>query len=156
MSKSVLRLETAVHVDTLCDAFARARLLQVAERNSRGEYQITAGSIAHAKRLDFSAEATLTRLRQHHHDEIPPLLEVMIRNWHGRAIASLETLCVVTVPDAVAAKAIRQSSRFQPYLVRFLPHQFRDRPRKPYRHTGTARTDRVYDGVVAHHPPSFP
>ena len=110
-----------VYVDTSCDAFARARLLQFAERNSRGGYQITAGSIAHAKRLGFSAEATLTRLRQHHHDEIPPLLEVMIRNWHGRAMASLETLCVVTVPDAVAAHAIHQSARFQPYLVRFLP-----------------------------------
>lgn len=112
--------EGFVHTGKGADVVALARLSQFADPGSGG-WQITATSVRRARARGIPVEQILNWLDAHQRSESPPLVEMAIRNWAGRAVVFTGPLLMMQVPQPQACAAIRTSERFRPLLVDTLP-----------------------------------
>jgi Helicase conserved C-terminal domain len=122
--------EGFVRVGKGAEAVALARLSQFADPVSGG-WQITAASVQRARERGIPVEQILIWIDAHQRKELPPLVEMAIRNWASPGVIFIGPLVMMQVPQPQAYEAIRSSERFRPLVVDYLPpHWFIIHPEK--------------------------
>lgn len=99
---------------------AFARLGQFADKVS-DDWRISAESVRRARERGITAEQILDWLRAFLLEDIPSLLETMIRNWAGGARLFLGPLLMLQITQRQACAAVLKSSRVQPFLIGHIP-----------------------------------
>jgi hypothetical protein len=103
------------------DAVVLARLAQFADPRASG-WQITAASVRRARERGIPVDQILGWLEEHLVNEIPPLVETMIRNWASYATrVFLGPLWIFQVQTSQASAAVLTSRQFRPFLVAHIP-----------------------------------
>jgi hypothetical protein len=99
------------------DLAIAAQLDAWAERVGPGEWQLTTTSVAAAIRSKRRIGELLELLDQRSRRRVPPLLRVALRAWAGQALTvHLETVTVLKCPSTEVFEAVKESTRFSPYL----------------------------------------
>jgi hypothetical protein len=112
------------------DAVSLAHLRQFSEREADG-WRVTAASILRARERSLGTENVLHWLSIYLNQELPALVEIMIRNWTKPPLVGLGSRLVLQMPDAESARALHDSQRFRPYLLEYIPPTwFHVRPEK--------------------------
>lgn len=103
------------------DALALARLAQFAEP-AEGGWKITAGSVQKARERGLLADQILAWLAEHLVNELPALVEMLIRNWSsGVRSVFLGKRLLLQVHEPRARTALGASERFQQCVVAHIP-----------------------------------
>jgi hypothetical protein len=115
---------TASELGLLCDddmnSVAYQRLSEMAEHGKSG-WQLTPASIARARQQGVTVERLVDWLYAHLSHDLPPLLELAIRNWTGRAEAFAGRVQLLQLTDPQARDAILGSAVFEPLLATHIP-----------------------------------
>lgn len=102
------------------DSISQTRLSYIAER-SQNTWQVTERSIAGARQHGLTADQIIGWLRDHLTHDLPPVLEMAIRNWTGHASVFAGTVQLLQVTRPQAREAILGSPMFEPLLVGHIP-----------------------------------
>jgi hypothetical protein len=110
---------------TICraDSVSVLRLSRIAERTEAG-WQITRQSIDRARAGGMTVDQILGWLGEHLTGEVPPLLEIAMRNWAGRQGIALGPVQLLRVRQAQAREALLLSATFQPFLAGYIPPEW--------------------------------
>lgn len=115
---------TASELGLLCDddinSVAYQRLSEIAEHAKTG-WQLTPASIARARQQGVTVERLIDWLHAHLSHDLPPVLELAIRNWTGRAEAFAGRVHLLQIADLKARDAILGSAVFEPLLAAHIP-----------------------------------
>jgi hypothetical protein len=96
------------------------RLAILAEAD-RASHRITRRSITAARELGLTPEQMLEWLSAHARRQVPPVLELAIRNWTGRQSVSMSRVHLLRVSRAQAREALLSSAVLRPHLAGFVP-----------------------------------
>lgn len=116
----VIEEDGRVRIEDRLDGLALARLQRCAER-AGGEWRVTAESVRHG----LPAQQIIDWLRAHARRDVPPMVEVAVRNWavRGRRVDIGEAL-FLRVTDAQAWAALAGSERFRPFVAERIPPEW--------------------------------
>ena len=104
-------------------SISQLRLARIADRTATG-WQITQQSIERARLSGVTADQILGWLGGHLTAEIPPLLEVAVRNWTGRQNVKLSQVQLLRIMQPQAKQALLQSATFRPFLAGHIPPEW--------------------------------
>ncbi len=122
--RTVPQTWTATELGLLCDddlnGVAQQRLSDMADRGKTG-WQLTPASIARARKHGVTVDQIIGWLHHHLSHDLPPVLELAIRNWTGRAQVFAGKVQLVQITDPHARDAILGSAVFEPLLAAHIP-----------------------------------
>ena len=99
------------------DLLIEALLDLWAERRQEGQWQLTRASVSAHVKAGTKINELIVLLTKRCTRRVPPLLELALRNWAGRAKAvELERLAVLHCKNSSVLDAILDSERLRPYL----------------------------------------
>ena len=99
------------------DLWLEAQLDQWAEPIQDGRWQLTPASVTAHVKAGARIDELITLLTKRLVNKLPPLLEMALRNWAGRAkTVQLDPFVVLRCHNDAALNAILESKRLQPYL----------------------------------------
>ncbi|MBV7327374.1 helicase-associated domain-containing protein [Chloroflexi bacterium TSY] len=100
------------------DLLIESQLDQWAERIDSGQWQLTQKSVTAATKAGLRLKELLSLFEERLTRDVPPLLELALKNWTGKAkVVALETVTVLRCHDQAAWNAILSSELLQSYLV---------------------------------------
>lgn len=103
------------------DLITPAQLSQWAVRESDGEWQLTAESIATALKPGRKINELISLLKERLSQPLPPLLELALRSWAGDTFAvELETVIALRCPEERVFEAVVASPLMKPLLKGYL------------------------------------
>ncbi len=122
--RTVPRTWTVTELGQLRDAdmnsLSYQRLAEMADRGKAG-WQLTPASITRARQQGVTVDRIIDWLHDHLRHDLPPLLEMAIRNWTGRTQAFSGKVQLLQVVDPAAREAILGSATFEPLLAAHIP-----------------------------------
>jgi len=97
-----------------------ARCAELADQTPTG-WEITQKSIKRARTKGIATDQVLSWLQAHLTHEVPPLLEMAVRNWNGRVQSFCGKVSAMQITRPQAQKAILHSPLFEPLLAGYIP-----------------------------------
>lgn len=102
------------------DSISRQHLTESADA-TRGGWQFTQTSVSRARQHGVTADQLVGWLHSHLTHDLPPLLEIAVRNWTGRVQAFTGKVQMLQIANPLARDAILSSPAFEPLLVGHIP-----------------------------------
>lgn len=104
-------------------SISQHRLARIADRTATG-WQITAQSVERARLSGLAADQILGWLGDHVKGEVPPLLEVAVRNWTHPQRVQLRQVQMLRIMQPQAQQALLHSPTFRPFLAGHIPPEW--------------------------------